>query len=592
MSARSRFADFLDARTGYRALLRHALDEPIPGGASWAFIFGSALVACIVLQAVTGCALMTVYAPSSTTAWASVAYITDSLSWGWLVRGMHHFGAHAMVVVLALHVAQVALYGAYRPPREVNWWLGLALLATTLGFALTGYLLPWDQKGYWATRVATNIAGSVPLVGRWIQQLVQGGAEYGTLTLTRFYTLHVALLPLVLVGLLVLHVALFRRHGITPSARADLSRIDRFYPPQLARDAVAAIALLLVVVFLAWRSHGAPLDAPADPSSEYPARPEWYFLPLFQLLKYFDGPLEPVGAVVIPGLAAAYLAILPFVDRASSSALAPRLRALSPLALGFCGLTALMVIAISTDASDTAFTKARVRAEGQSTLARRIAVGGVPPDGPLAMLRRDPQARGEELFVRHCATCHRLGDLGPTDAELAAPDLTGWGTRAWVLSVLDDPDAHDRFGSTPFRGGMLSLTRAPSDPARAKSFHSMAEGDRAAVAAFLEGEAAELADRGHDAEGAKLIAQRCTSCHLFRGETLDDDGAGPELAGWASRAWTIAQVANPGTNVTYRAGALSEDRKGHMPRFDSALAKEDLAILVDWVRAKAKATAR
>jgi len=174
MSWLAKAGDWLDSRTSYRALLHHALDEPVPGGARWAYIFGSVLIGCITLQAITGWALMAYYAPSATTAWASVEHITYGVSGGWLVRGMHHFGAQAMVVCLVLHLAQVAIYGAYKAPREVNWWFGLGLLGVTLGFSLTGYLLPWDQKGYWATRVATSIAGTIPIVGKSIQQLAQG----------------------------------------------------------------------------------------------------------------------------------------------------------------------------------------------------------------------------------------------------------------------------------------------------------------------------------------------------------------------------------------------------------------------------------
>ena len=199
MSIFSRLGDFLDERVGHRKLLAHALEEPIQGGARWAHVFGSALLGSFLVQAVTGVALMTSYAPSEQTAWASVHYITFTQSGGWLLRGLHHFGAQAMVIVLAMHLLQVALFGAYKKPREVNWWLGLGLLALTLGFALTGYLLPWDQKGYWATRVATNIAGTVPVVGDATQKLMQGGAEYGSLTPTRFYALHVAVLPALLV---------------------------------------------------------------------------------------------------------------------------------------------------------------------------------------------------------------------------------------------------------------------------------------------------------------------------------------------------------------------------------------------------------
>ena len=176
----------LDDRMAIRALGRWLLDEPIVGGARWAYVFGSALVTLLLVQATTGWLLMSAYAPSATTAWASVNHLSHALAGGWLLRGIHHFASGATVVLLALHLAQTALFGAYRRPRELNWWFGLVLLFVVLAFSLTGYLLPWDQKGYWATRVATNILGTVPVVGGALQRVVQGGTQYGSLTLTRF----------------------------------------------------------------------------------------------------------------------------------------------------------------------------------------------------------------------------------------------------------------------------------------------------------------------------------------------------------------------------------------------------------------------
>ena len=253
---------------------------------------------------------------------------------GWLLRGLHHFMAQAMVVLMALHLMQVVVDGAYRAPREVNFWLGLVLMQIVLGLSLTGYLLPWDQKGYWATRVATNLLSIVPLVGPSLQQLVVGGSDYGHQTLTRFFALHAGLLPALLVFFLVLHVALFRRHGLCykqPCTKADAM----FWPDQLLKDAVACLGVLLVVLLLTVRpfnlmmadhatagsvvQHGAELGAPADPSDQYlAARPEWYFLFLFQFLKLFEGwgeGGELLGAIAIPGVVMLALAAMPLVGR-------------------------------------------------------------------------------------------------------------------------------------------------------------------------------------------------------------------------------------------------------------------------------------
>jgi ubiquinol-cytochrome c reductase cytochrome b subunit len=586
-----RLLELLDERTGVRSLAAHLLDEPIRGGARWAYVFGSALLGSFLVQVVTGIGLMTSYAPSDKTAWASVHFIQFQQSGGWLVRGLHHFGAQAMVVVLGLHVAQVSAFGAYKKPREVNWWLGLALLGLTLGFALTGYLLPWDQKGYWATRVATNIAGTVPVIGGATQTLLQGGAEYGSLTLTRFYTLHVVVLPALLVLLALLHVALFRRHGVTPPPAADRSRVDPFFPKQLFKDVVAAIVVVGIVLALACKEHGAPLDAPADPSSDYPARPEWYFLALFQLLKYFHGPAEIVGTIILPAVIGLYLFALPLLDRRPGTAVRGRLVPLLPLVAIGAGAALLTWKATRDDAADPAFQKERVKADARARAATTLAMEGVPPEGPLAMLARSPDLRGPELFAKHCAGCHTLGEHG-LDKDRTAPKLDGWSTEPWLLAMLHDPDHDERFGRTGYKGEMPSMDVRPADAD--PSWKPLAAEDLEAAAAFLArlgdppGEAPPpgslRADPRRVVTGKAVVKARCTACHLFEGSG-DDGGQGlaPELAGYGSRAWVRAQIANPSSTATYRENALDPARKGHMPRFDEDLSPEDIDLLATWV---------
>src|SRR3954467_100122 len=262
---RNALANWLDERTGYRALLHEALEEPIPGGARWRYVFGSALSTTFMIQLATGLLLMLAYSPSASTSWGSVFYINDRMTLGWFIRGIHHFGSQAMIVLLAMHLLQVLVGGAYRAPREINWWFGMALLFVTLGFSLTGYLLPWDQKGYWATKVATNIMGGAPGLGPYLQKVVVGGTEYGNQTLTRFYGLHVGVLPTLLVLCLAAHIALFRRHGVTTPRKAQ--GMGQFWPEQVFKDTVACLAVFGVLVFLVLSRHGAPLDAPADPGS-------------------------------------------------------------------------------------------------------------------------------------------------------------------------------------------------------------------------------------------------------------------------------------------------------------------------------------
>jgi ubiquinol-cytochrome c reductase cytochrome b subunit len=589
----SKLGDWLDERTGHRALLAHMLDEPVRGGARWAYIWGSALVLTFVIQAVTGYLLMSAYAPSATTAWSSVAHITFTMRAGWLVRGLHHFGAQAMVILLALHLAQTALYGAYKRPREMNWFLGLALMGITLGFALTGYLLPWDQKGYWATRVATNIVGSVPAIGPWLQSVLVGGSEYGHATLTRFYSLHVGVLPALLVAFLALHVLLFRKHGVTPPAAVDApdapaAKVDRFYPKQVAMDLAGGLVVLGVLFALALREHGAPLDAPADPASDYPARPEWYFLALFEILKYLPGSLEVLGAVGVPVVVGGYLVALPFLDRKPSRALRGRIPLLAPLALFGLLAAALTYGSMAGDAADPAFQKARALASQRSERSIALFKQGVPPEGPLAMLRNDPETRGPELFQQSCASCHKLGDLAPPEGKATAPDLTTFGTKAWARAVLEDPDADHLFGKTPFKGNMPSVTKPPADPEAAKDFKPMPEADRDVIATWLEAQA--RGEKGDTLPGEKLVKQRCNGCHRIDGkldESGSEDSLAPELRGWASVAWIEAQIADPGSGKAYPKGATAPELKGHMPAFADKLAPADLKLLAAWLHRKA-----
>src|SRR5215831_18866367 len=300
-----RFTDWADQRTGCRRIVHEALYENVPGGARWRYVWGSTLTFALAVQFITGIFLWMAYSPSSQTAWESVFFIQDEMTAGWLLRGLHHFMAQAMTVLLVLHLMQVVIDGAYKAPREINFWFGLLLLLLVLGLSLTGYLLPWDQKGFWATKVATNLAAIVPFIGPGLQKVIIGGSEYGHHTLTRFFALHAGVLPASITGLLVAHIYLFRRHGLT--AKQPLRKPDAaFWPDQVLKDAVACLAVLATVLFLILRHRissangplGAELGAPADPAAPYSAaRPDWYFLFLFQFLKLFPGGTEVWGAI-------------------------------------------------------------------------------------------------------------------------------------------------------------------------------------------------------------------------------------------------------------------------------------------------------
>jgi ubiquinol-cytochrome c reductase cytochrome b subunit len=557
-----KLGDWLDNRTGYRALLSHALDEEIAGGARWAYVFGSGLVTIFIVQVVTGLLLMATYTPSVTGAWASVFYIQHQVAGGWFVRGLHSYGAQAMIVVLGMHLLQVALYGAYKKPREVNWWLGLGLLAMVQGLGLTGYLLPWDQKGYWATKVATNIAGTVPVMGPAIQTLIVGGGEYGQATLTRFYVLHVAVLPMSLLLIVVLHVAMFRRHGVTPPAGADLSRKSTFHPDQLVRDVGFSALALVAVALLTSATRGAHLDAPADPTVDYNPRPEWYFLFLFQLLKYLPGSLELVGTVIAPGIAGAFLFVLPFLDRGESRRVRDRLPWLAPVLLGALGIGVLTVQSLRDDAADPAFQKGVLVSKARAERAIMLAHKGMPAAGPAEMLRNDPMSRGADLYVQHCTQCHVLRGEGERDA----PDHTGFASRDWILGMILDPQAEHYFGNT--------------DIDDMKPMGKIGEAKLKAVTEFLFSLGHEPQDPPYDkalaAQGKEVFTDKCTNCHLYQGEG-QDLFEGPDMTGYASRTWIYRQIMDPGAVTQY--GELNE-----MPEFEDELEDHDVKMLAAFLR--------
>ncbi|MGE5048406.1 MAG: cytochrome b, partial [Deltaproteobacteria bacterium] len=378
------------------------LEERIPGGARWAYVFGSALVFLLVAQFASGIALAFSYSASVPAAWASVARIEGS-ALGHLLRGLHAQGATFLLAVAGLHLAQTALFGAYRAPRQATWWLGLLLLAILLAFCLSGSLLPWDERGYWATRVTVGIAGSAPVVGRSLQALATGGGEFGNLTLTRFYAVHATLLPLLLLAFAAAHVAAMRRHGVTPHPRSGVSGGgEPFWPRQALYDSAFALLLLGALFFAAART-GAPLQGPADPAGAANPRPEWYFRPLFELLKLMPPSLEALGAFGLPLLAGAFLFALPFVDRDARR----RPAVLATLAGGFLAAAALCAASYRSDAKSPQFVRAEIQSRARAEKALLLArTRGVPPEGALAMIESQPEERGARLFARVCTECH------------------------------------------------------------------------------------------------------------------------------------------------------------------------------------------
>jgi ubiquinol-cytochrome c reductase cytochrome b subunit len=577
--------DWLDGRTGYRKLTHEALYENIPGGARWRYVWGSTLTFAFSIQIITGIFLWMAYSPSSQTAWESVFYIQFEMAGGWFLRGLHHYTAQLMTILLALHLLQVLIDGAYKAPREFNFWSGLIMLQLTLALSLTGYLLPWDQKGYWATKVATNIAAIVPFVGPDIQKLVVGGPDYGHHTLTRFFALHAGVLPGLIIGLIGAHIYFFRRHGI--HAKQPFKKPDaKFWPDQVLADAVACAGVLFTVVALTIATRGAELSAPADASSPFAAaRPEWYFIFLFELLKYFPGESEIIGAILLPGAAVGLMFAMPVLGQWK---LGHRFNLVFIFG-GLAGAGLLTWMAMKQDKNDPNFQRALKDSHQQAARAIELARSptGIPVAGAAALLREDPFIQGPKLFAKNCASCHRYdghdGQGNPVKDPQSAPDLKGFASRAWLAGLLDPAkvDSAHYFGGTKFKDGkMVKWVKKNADEPKEQE-------QLKKIIAALSAEAQLKSQRDADARDADLIKQglelargdvACTDCHAFG--KPDPDATAPDLTGYGSRAWLVRFIGNPAHADFYG------KRNDRMPPFaeKQMLDAKTIGLLADWLR--------
>ena len=522
---------WVDDRTGLISGIEYFLNEEIPASAGWHQVFGSVAMFAFLLQVVTGLLMAVNYAPTPGEAHESLRYIVTEVAAGSIIRALHHWGASAMIIVVAVHMAQTFMWGAYKKPREATWILGVVLLLLTLAFGLSGYLLAWDNRAYWGTMVTTKITALAPGGSVLLRLLGTDGNSIGRVTFARFYAAHVTLLPLI-TGLLVLfHVYLVRRHGVTPAPGDEHKPKKHFFPEQVFKDTFAiflwCVGLACMVAFVK-----VPLGHVADPTdTSFIPRPEWYFLFLFQFLKVIPGSLEMFGAVILPGLAVGALILMPFIDHGRMVRIRQRTGAIALTVLGVIGWGALTATAVAT-------TPPSLEDE---TLDEPEAWQLIPAS----------QLAGIGAFrTGHCASCHALNGSG------AGPDLLKAASvkpSDWLMDHFrkPTPDAAESDLPTAQLRALVQL---------------VAKRDENGIEAW------KTAPEGPVLGAVIYQANQCSGCHSLNGEGGKNGPAINGLRTRHDRAWVLGHFSDP---EKFTPGS-------EMPPFDK-LGQPALATLTDYV---------
>lgn len=414
---------WLDDRLGISELIGPMATHLVPHDARWWYVFGSATLCAFLIQVVSGVALAFVYVPSSSQAYQSLQFITQHAMFGRFLRGLHYYGASAMVLMVGIHMAQVFLFGSYKYPREMNWATGVLLLGFTIVMGFTGQLLRWDQTAVWSVMVAAEQAGRVPVIGTALAHFILGGETVGGVTLSRFFAIHVFVMPALIFGFVGIHLMLVLRHGISEPPKLDrpvnpatyrkeyhalLKRSGRpFWPDAAWRDAVFA-AVMVAAIFLLSAIVGPPhLGKPPNPSIVTASpRPDWYLLWYFALLALIPPKLESFVIVYIPLLAGAVLLLFPFLANRGDRSLRRR-----PWAVGVMLLIGITISTLSIEG---------VRSPWSPHFD--------PPPLPEQVVgaTTGKVAQGAHLFhVKGCENCHTIAGRG----GLRGPNLTTVGDR-------------------------------------------------------------------------------------------------------------------------------------------------------------------
>lgn len=422
--------NWLESRTGLVSMTKDFLTEDIPGGASYWYVFGSATMFAMILQITTGIFLTFFYAPSAATAWESTRDIYNN-PFLHMLLSIHYWGASAMIALVFLHMLQVLIWGAYKSPRELQWVVGILLLVVTLVLGLTGYLLPWDMDAYFASQVSLNITG-LPPGGALLQLIAQGGTVMGTNTINRFFGLHVWLMPAALIGLVAVHLMIFRHNGPAGPVVDDPRPLKpgRFWPDQMFMDGFVSFVVFLIIIALAFI---APpfLDEKADPTNAtFVPYPAWYFLSLFGLLNVVpvlftnshipflvdqaNAPwVEMLAAIIVPTIGIIVVILLPWTDRSTTRSFKSRAGILWTTTIVIIAIVVLSILAQTTIQSKEAAAPPS-KSEAEILNAPQPAAASASEDPAIAA--------GKTVYTANCSGCHGAAGAG---APGLAPPLAG-----------------------------------------------------------------------------------------------------------------------------------------------------------------------
>ncbi|MGL4943955.1 MAG: cytochrome b N-terminal domain-containing protein [Thermoguttaceae bacterium] len=655
---------WLESRTGLVSLGRAVLDWSVPAGLCGCKYLPAMIVFAAILQSLTGVVLWAYYSTSSQSAWESVFYVQYVLPGGWLVRGIHHFSAQLFVALLGLYIVTRVVIGRYRAPREFVFWTSLVLLALALGSCLTGDLLQWTLSGYSATLVRVRFLQMIPVVGDSLFKIAAGGSVFGTLTIPRFLVLHVliggGITSLAIVwryldyraSLLAVENA--RREaaarGITTESPSrfgcpcsEPTQLASFWSCHVVRVSLACLMTMVIVLGMVFqkpllscvgiggdefspprgRYCGAEVGAPADLATfDDAARPEWSFRALYHLsnLKIYDIPLVSrfvkengevfpgtikwIPIFVIPGCVVALMFLMPIVGRVRiGHAFNVIVIVVLTSAFGYLTYRSYHHDYVDETMSSFRATEAANHARAQRAIA--LALEGIPPEGMLAKLKRDPLSQGPVLFKQHCASCHPseplagespIAGLTPIACDKrSAPNLYAPVRQEWIRGFLDPKRAKsdDYFGKTKFvRGTMVSSYLDSTLP---EILETEPAEKLDAIAALLTQEAKRTApaeDGSHlTNEQLELVVDfSCLDCHKFYNTRKEPPITAPDLRGYMSREWMIDFISDPTQKRFYGpdAGKNGNDRMPsyHASESSAVMTRQEIETLVDWLRSE------